>query len=66
MVGTKAKKNHGRELLVETEEQASMADGVVLFGDHQIYLAEASLIYEPKEVKQAKDKFKVARSLRNS
>ncbi|KAF9086004.1 hypothetical protein BGX29_001652 [Mortierella sp. GBA35] len=43
-----------------------MADGVALFGDHQIYLAEASLIYEPKLDKEVKDKFKVARCMRDS
>lgn len=56
VVGTKERKNHGRDLSVETEEQASMADGVALFGDHQIYLAEASLIHEPNLDKQVKDK----------
>ncbi|KAG0317026.1 hypothetical protein BGZ97_006012 [Linnemannia gamsii] len=56
LTGTKERKNHGRDLLLETEEQASMADGVALFGDHQIYLAEASLVYEPKLDKQMKDK----------
>ncbi|KAF9117260.1 hypothetical protein BGW39_002394, partial [Mortierella sp. 14UC] len=66
VVGTKERKNHGRDLSVETEEQASMADGVALFGDHQIYLAEASLIYEPKLDKQVKDKFKMARCMRDS
>ncbi|KAK3805239.1 MAG: hypothetical protein JOS17DRAFT_781434 [Linnemannia elongata] len=66
VVGTKERKNHGRDLSVETEEQASMADGVALFGDHQIYLAEASLIYEPKLDKQIKDKFKMARCMRDS
>lgn len=66
VVGTKERKNHGRDLSVETEEQASMADGVALFGDHQIYLAEASLIHEPNLDKQVKDKFKVARCMRDS
>ncbi|KAF9276352.1 hypothetical protein BGZ74_003673, partial [Mortierella antarctica] len=61
VIGTKERKNHGLDLFVETEEQASMADGVALFGDHQIFLAEASLIYEPKLDKQVKDKFKLVR-----
>lgn len=43
-----------------------MADGVALFGDHQIYLAEASVVYEPKLDKEFKDKFKVARCMRDS
>ncbi|KAG0209860.1 hypothetical protein BGX33_005280 [Mortierella sp. NVP41] len=43
-----------------------MADGVALLGGHQIYLAEVSLIYEPKLDKQAKDKFKLARCMRDS
>ncbi|KAF8925841.1 hypothetical protein BGZ47_003017, partial [Haplosporangium gracile] len=66
VVGTKERKNHGLDLFVETEEQGLMADGVALFGDHQIYLAEASLIYEPKLDKQVKDKFKMARCMRDS
>ncbi|KAG9063324.1 hypothetical protein KI688_004206 [Linnemannia hyalina] len=43
-----------------------MAGGVALSGDHKIYLAEASLIYEPKLETQVKDKFKVARSMKDS
>lgn len=66
VIGTKERKNHGLDLFVETEEQASMADGVALFGDHQIFLAEASLIYEPKLDKQVKDKFKLVRCMRDS
>ncbi|KAG0270775.1 hypothetical protein BGZ95_001543, partial [Linnemannia exigua] len=62
----KERKNHGRDLFVDTEEQALMADGVALFGDHYIFLAEASLIYEPKLDKQVKDKFKLARCMRDS
>ncbi|KAF9924656.1 hypothetical protein BGZ67_009153 [Mortierella alpina] len=58
VMGTKERKNHGRDLSVETEEQALMVDAVALFGDHQIYLAEASLIYEPKLDKQIKDKIR--------
>ncbi|KAF9078913.1 hypothetical protein BGX23_005797, partial [Mortierella sp. AD031] len=58
VIGTKERNNIGRDLSVETEEQVPMADGVALFGDYQIYLAEASLIYEPKLDKQVKDKFK--------
>ncbi|KAF9084065.1 hypothetical protein BGX29_002763, partial [Mortierella sp. GBA35] len=60
------RKNIGRDLSVETEEQAPMADGVALLGGHQIYLAEVSLIYEPKLDKQAKDRFKLARCMRDS
>jgi hypothetical protein len=66
VIGTKERRNIGRDLYVETEEQAPMADGVALFGDHQIYLAEASLIYEPKLDKEVKDKFKVVRCMRDS
>ncbi|KAF9149923.1 hypothetical protein BG015_008263 [Linnemannia schmuckeri] len=33
-----------------------MADGVALFGVHQIYLEEASLVCEPKLDKEVKDK----------
>ncbi|KAF9583208.1 hypothetical protein BGW38_010025 [Lunasporangiospora selenospora] len=66
VVGAKERKNHGRDLSVETEVHASMVDGVALFGDHQIYLAEASLIYEPKLDKQVKDKFKLVRCMRDS
>ncbi|KAI8606744.1 hypothetical protein EDD21DRAFT_360324 [Dissophora ornata] len=36
VAGTKERKNFGRDLLVQTEEQALMADGVALFRDHQI------------------------------
>ncbi|KAG0324734.1 hypothetical protein BG004_003376, partial [Podila humilis] len=59
VVGTKERKNHGRDLVVETEEQASMADGVAISEGHQIYLAEAALIHDPKLDKGPKDKFKV-------
>ncbi|KAG9063135.1 hypothetical protein KI688_004735 [Linnemannia hyalina] len=66
VAGTKERKNYGRDLSAETEEQASMADGVALFEDHQIYIAEASLIHEPKQDKEFKDKFKVVRCMRDS
>ncbi|KAF9548023.1 hypothetical protein EC957_007306 [Mortierella hygrophila] len=66
VAGTKERKNYGRDLSAETEEQASMADGVGLFEDHQIYIAEASLIHEPKQDKEFKDKFKVVRCMRDS
>ncbi|KAG0199797.1 hypothetical protein BGX33_011389 [Mortierella sp. NVP41] len=66
VIGTKERRNHRRDLYVETEEQASMADGVALFEDHQIYLAEASLIHEAKMDKEVKDKFKVVRCMRDS
>ncbi|CAO3572332.1 unnamed protein product [Mortierella alpina] len=56
VIGTKDRKNYGRDHSVETEEQASMADGVAFFEDHQIYLAEASLMHEAKLDKQVKDK----------
>ncbi|KAG0350978.1 hypothetical protein BG005_009511 [Podila minutissima] len=60
------KKNHGRDLVVETEEQASMADGVAISEGHQIYLAEAALIHDSKLDKGPKDKFKVVRCMRDS
>ncbi|KAF8933645.1 hypothetical protein BGZ47_010776, partial [Haplosporangium gracile] len=66
IVGTKERKNYGRDLSVDFEEQASMADGVALFEDHQIYMAEASLIHEAKQDKGSKDKFKVVRCMRDS
>ncbi|KAF9986201.1 hypothetical protein BGZ65_008520, partial [Modicella reniformis] len=40
-----------------------MADGVALFEDHQIYLAEESIIHETK---LDKDKFKLVRCMRDS
>lgn len=66
VVGTMEKKNHGRDLVVETEEQASMADGVAISEGHQIYLAEAALIHDSKLDKGPKDKFKVVRCMRDS
>ncbi|KAG0044843.1 hypothetical protein BGZ89_005908, partial [Linnemannia elongata] len=66
VIGTKERRNTGRDLSVETEEQAPMADGVALFEDHQIYLAEASTIYEAKLEKEAKDKFKLVRCMKDS
>lgn len=66
VVGTKERRNTGRDLCVETEEQAPMADGVAVFEDHQIYLAEASTIYDAKLEKEAKDKFKLVRCMRDS
>lgn len=66
VIGTKERKNFGRDFSAETEEQASMADGVALFENHQIYMAEASLIHEPKLDKEFKDKFKVVRCMRDS
>ncbi|KAF9080614.1 hypothetical protein BGX23_001890, partial [Mortierella sp. AD031] len=59
VIGTKERRNTGRDLSVETEEQAPMADGVAVFEDYQIYLAEASTIYDAKSEKEAKDKFKL-------
>ncbi|KAF9972830.1 hypothetical protein BGZ75_001357, partial [Mortierella antarctica] len=66
VIGTKERKNTGRDLSVVTEEQALMADGVAVFEDHQIYLAEVSTIYDAKLEKEAKDKFKLARCMRDS
>jgi len=66
VTGTKERKNYGQNLSVETEEQACMADGVTVFEDHQIYMAEASLIHEPKLDKEPKDKFKVVHYMRDS
>ncbi|KAK3827340.1 MAG: hypothetical protein J3R72DRAFT_528333 [Linnemannia gamsii] len=48
MTWTKERKNHGRDLSVEIMKQTSKANGVAPFGDHQICLAEESLIHEPK------------------
>ncbi|KAF9919045.1 hypothetical protein FBU30_011181 [Linnemannia zychae] len=66
IVGSKERKNHGRDLSVEAEVQASMADAVALSEGHQIYLAEAGLIHNPKLDKEPQDKFKLARCLRDS
>ncbi|KAK3843872.1 MAG: hypothetical protein J3R72DRAFT_440129 [Linnemannia gamsii] len=66
VIGTKERRNTGRDLSVETEEQAPMADGVAVFEDYQIYLAEASTIYDAKSEKEAKDKFKLVRCMRDS
>ncbi|KAF9117373.1 hypothetical protein BGW39_002253, partial [Mortierella sp. 14UC] len=66
IVGTKERKNYGRDLSMDIEEQASMADGVALFGKHQIYMAEASLIHDAKQDKESRDKFKVVRCMRDS
>ncbi|KAG0287982.1 hypothetical protein BGZ96_008167, partial [Linnemannia gamsii] len=62
VIGTKERRNTGRDLSVETEEQAPMADGVAVFEDYQIYLAEASTIYDAKS-EEAKDKFKLIKSI---
>lgn len=66
VVGTKERKNYGRDHATETEEQACMADGVAVFEGHQIYIAEAALIHDPKLEKKSKDKFKVVRCMRDS
>ncbi|KAF9344268.1 hypothetical protein BGX26_004586, partial [Mortierella sp. AD094] len=66
VIGTKERKNYGRDLVVETEEQACMADGTAVFEGHQIYIAEAALIHDPKLEKKPKDKFKVVRCMRDS
>jgi len=66
VVGSKERKNHGRDLVLETEEQACLADGVALFDGHQIYVAEAALLHDPKLEKKLKDRFKVARCMRDS
>ncbi|KAF9344452.1 hypothetical protein BGX26_004350, partial [Mortierella sp. AD094] len=63
---TKERKNFGRDLVVETEEQACMADGAAVFEGHQIYIAEAALIHDLKLEKKPKDKFKVVRCMRDS
>ncbi|KAG0048478.1 hypothetical protein BGZ83_006565 [Gryganskiella cystojenkinii] len=64
--GTKRRKNYGRHLMEEMEELGPMADGVGIFDDHQIYLAEASLIHDPRLEKEPRDKFKVVRCMRDS
>ncbi|KAF9306900.1 hypothetical protein BG003_000850, partial [Podila horticola] len=51
--------NLGRDLSVETEVQACMADAVAILEGQQIYLAEAALIHDPKLDKEPQDKFKV-------
>ncbi|KAI1300411.1 hypothetical protein EDD11_006201 [Mortierella claussenii] len=64
--GTKQRKNYGKHLMEEAEEQGSMADGVGLYEDHQIYIAEASTIHDPRLDKELKDKFKAVRCMRDS
>ncbi|KAG0273083.1 hypothetical protein BGZ95_011113 [Linnemannia exigua] len=62
VAGTKERKNYGRDLVQETEEQALMADGIAVFEGQQIYIAEAALVHDPKPEKKSKDKFKVSGS----
>lgn len=66
VIGTKERKNYGRDFSSETEEQACMADGVATFDGHQIYIAEAALIHDPKLEKRPRDKYKVVRCMRDS
>ncbi|KAG0273949.1 hypothetical protein BGZ95_010249 [Linnemannia exigua] len=54
---------HASEEHAPRTNQASTADGVTLFGDHHIYLAEASLIYQPKLGKEVEDKFCASTSI---
>jgi len=48
-----------RELVQETEEQASVADGIEVSEGQQIYIAETALFHEPKSEKMSKYRFKV-------
>ena len=66
VTGSKERKNQGRDLSVQTEVHANMADAVALSEGQQIYIAESALINEPKLDKEPRDKFKLVRCLRDS
>ncbi|KAI7832358.1 hypothetical protein BC939DRAFT_498441 [Gamsiella multidivaricata] len=66
VTGIKDRKNFGRDPLVDAEEQAHMADGVAFVRTHQLYLAEATLVYDGKAEKRCKDVFKLTRDMRDS
>lgn len=66
VIGTRERKNHGRDFFEETQEQTCMADGAALFEGNQVYLAEAAVLRDPKMEGKTKDKYKLVRCMRDS
>ncbi|KAF9102278.1 hypothetical protein BGX27_011053 [Mortierella sp. AM989] len=64
--GVEERKNIDKDLLTTTKESGQFADGVAFLGDNQIYLAEASLLHQPKAGKKGQDEFKLVRAMRDS
>ncbi|KAF8924383.1 hypothetical protein BGZ58_001837 [Dissophora ornata] len=66
VVGVEERKNAAKNLLLDNKEQAHQADGVGFNGTSQVYLAEASVLYNPEAKKRFQDEFKVKRDMRDS
>ncbi|KAF9417145.1 hypothetical protein BGZ76_004551 [Entomortierella beljakovae] len=66
ITGVEERKNIGRDLRFELKQTGSFADGVAFCGPNQIYLAEASILHNPKSEKQLEDEFKLVRAMRDS
>ncbi|KAF8976039.1 hypothetical protein BGZ46_008637 [Entomortierella lignicola] len=66
VTGVEERKNIGRDLRFETKSGGPYADGVGYYGTNQIYLAEASVLYDAKSDKKLDDEFKLVRAMKDS
>ncbi|KAF9355114.1 hypothetical protein BGX34_010643 [Mortierella sp. NVP85] len=66
IVGVRERMNHGRDPISDTKEIGQFADGIALYGKDQLFLAEASCLFQPKVDKRWQDEFKLARAMRDS
>ncbi|KAF9397573.1 hypothetical protein BGX21_008721 [Mortierella sp. AD011] len=66
ITGVDERKNHDKDLRFDTKEAGQFADGIGFRGTSQIYLAEASVLHQPKAEKLLEDEFKLVRAMRDS
>ncbi|ORZ07749.1 hypothetical protein BCR41DRAFT_388817 [Lobosporangium transversale] len=64
--GVQERKNVDKDPLSDILEPGQYSDGLAFSGDNQIYLAETSLVRNPKAEKRRQDEFKLARGMRDS
>ncbi|KAG0018037.1 hypothetical protein BGZ80_007628 [Entomortierella chlamydospora] len=60
------RKNHDKGLRFDTKEAGQFADGIGFRGVSQIYLAEASVLHQPKAENLLEDDFKLVRAMMDS
>ncbi|KAG0022824.1 hypothetical protein BGZ82_010894 [Podila clonocystis] len=66
ITAVEARKNQGKDPMLETKETGQYADAVALHNDQQLFLAEAAQIYSTKLEKRHQDEYKLARAMRDT
>ncbi|KAF9409139.1 hypothetical protein BGZ94_002045 [Podila epigama] len=66
ITGVEERKNQAADLRHDVKHPGQFTDGVAFSGASQVYLAEASMLHQPKAEKQKEDEFKLARAMRDS